>query len=159
MGCSTWNGQLSAAWSAVLVSAEVPALGSRLCYGWVLTLAGCSPLGTFSAGTSCEAHSASKSEVVVRAQISIDTVKMWLTIHMHITPSGPWPSLERCWQGKATVWQSTSCWRQLQRGEEALRSRSLLLEERILDKKLLTSLAKLLTQSLIFYSSHCFMQM
>ena len=49
---------------------------SLLCYGRLSMLAGCSPLGTFSAGTSCEAHPASKSDVVVRAQISIVTVKM-----------------------------------------------------------------------------------
>lgn len=124
-------------------SAEVPALGRCRCCGWVPMLAGCPPLGTFSAGTSHEACPASKSEVVVRPQISIVTMKMWLPVHMHIKPSGPQPSLKWCWWGRATVWQSTSCWRQLQRGEEALRSRSLLLEEWNLDKELLTNLVEL----------------
>lgn len=124
-------------------STEVLVLGSHQCYGQVSALAGYSPLGTFSAGTSHEAYSASKSEVGVGAQMSIVTVKMWLTVHMHIKPSGPWPSLKECWQGRATGWQSTSCWRQLQRGEAALQPRSLLSKGRSLDKELLTSLVLL----------------
>lgn len=112
------------------------------CYGQVSVLADCSLLRTLSGGNFLWSTPCTKTSGSGWAQISPVAAKMWLTIHMHIKASGPWPSLKSCWQGKTTVQQGTSCWRQLQRGEETLWSRSLLLEERSLEKELLTCLVK-----------------
>lgn len=142
VGRSVWigAGQLCLAWSAVPIPRCQHWGATELwpCFsaGWLLSDENFA-CWKFLWSTPCiEARGGGS------AQISTVTVKVWLTVHMHTKASGPWPSLKSRWQGKATVRQGTSCWRQLQRGEETLWSRSLLLEESSLGTELLTSLVK-----------------
>lgn len=135
VGCSVWSGaaQLCSARSAVLILPRCQHWAAtlwwpRLSAGWLL-----------SADFVCWKFSWRGG---AWAQISTVAVKMWLNIHVQIKAPGPWPPLKWCWQGKATVWQGTSCCRQLQRGRETPCSRSLLSEERSLEKEFLISLVK-----------------
>lgn len=140
VGCSVWNGagQLCPARSAGLMPGCQPwaatVLWPGVSAGWLLSAE------NFVCWKLLWSTPCVKSRGGGWAQISTVAVKMWLTIHLHIQASGLWPRLGSCWQGRATVWQGTSCWGQLQRGEETLPSRSLLSEEKSLEKELFSSL-------------------